>query len=134
MSSMRFYYESLTSNRPKADFPWLATPTGVLMAEDIVQAPRRWIERTHNVVHFTDVRRSNPLDNMATGKGLRRGGGHFFKMERPETLCKDLTSFVMDTLGGAGGVQEMERRKNAALAKEQVSTRYCTRIFFCCCE
>jgi pimeloyl-ACP methyl ester carboxylesterase len=121
LSSMRFYYESLTSNRPKPDFPWLATPTGVLMAEDVVQLPRQWIERTHNVVHFTDVRRSNPLDNVASGKGFPRGGGHFFKMERPETLCKDLTSFVMDTLGGAaGGVQEMERRKNAALAEEQV--------------
>ena len=78
-------------------------PTGVLMAEDIVQCPRRWVEQTHNVVHWTDVRRSNPLDNVATGKGLPRGGGHFLKLERPETLCKDLKSFVMDTLGGAEG-------------------------------
>ena len=73
MSSMRFYYESLSFNRPKAPFPWIAVPTGVLMAEDIVQCPRRWVEQTHNVVHWTDVRRSNPLDNVATGRGLPRG-------------------------------------------------------------
>lgn len=51
-------------------------PTGVLVSAHDVTV-RRWAERDHNVVHWTEL-----------GKG-----GHFLAMEEPEALVEDVRTF-----------------------------------------
>jgi epoxide hydrolase len=73
-SSARLYYDNL-----HADFvppQPVTTPTGVaVFAEDY--AIRRYGERGHNIVHWTEFDR----------------GGHFAAMEAPDLLVGDVRSF-----------------------------------------
>lgn len=54
-------------------------PTGLAYFEyDVVNMPRRWSERYHNLKHYSAFRK----------------GGHFAPMEEPETLVNDLREFL----------------------------------------
>ncbi|MEV6846242.1 epoxide hydrolase family protein [Actinoplanes sp. NPDC051411] len=60
--------------------PILVTvPTGVaVFPADLVQPPRSWAERNHNVVHYTRMPR----------------GGHFAAREQPDLLAEDIRTFA----------------------------------------
>ena len=82
----------------------------MLVAKDIFQSPRSWIELSHNVEQYTDIR------------GVARGG-HFLKLENPGVVCEDLEQFVFQTLGAskcAKGIRILEDKRAAALLNEKV--------------
>lgn len=66
------------------DFPpgaRVETPTGVsnFMGEGVFKmAPRSWVERIHNVVHWSD----------------QEEGGHFAAMEQPDAFVRDVRGFA----------------------------------------
>ena len=79
-SAARFYYE--TAHTPwepsHSRTPVVGVPTGVaIMPRDVVQMPRRWVERYYNVQRWTDF----------------PSGGHFAAMEQPERLVEDIRAF-----------------------------------------
>ena len=131
-SSMRFYYETLQMTpfaknngtttgttrtastggdiRNGITNQFVAVPTGILVAKDLIQAPRAWVEQAHNVVQYTDLR----------GKDV---GGHFLKLENPKAVVKDLEKFVFETLGATKdghGIEVLKERRRMALMKEKV--------------
>ncbi|MGW0435364.1 epoxide hydrolase family protein [Micromonospora sp. NPDC003197] len=74
-SAAQIYYEEITAS------DWAASqrgtvPTGVLVSAHDVTI-RRWAERDHNVVHWTELDR----------------GGHFLAMEAPDLLVNDVREF-----------------------------------------
>jgi pimeloyl-ACP methyl ester carboxylesterase len=75
-SSGRFYYET---RRGGVTFgSRLETPLGhACFPKELFGSPRSWIERSYNVVQWTDM----PC------------GGHFAAMEQPELLVNDIRSF-----------------------------------------
>lgn len=63
---------------PKGAF--ITTPTGVAAFPDPVfpPPPRSWVEKSYNVVHWTDMPK----------------GGHFAALEQPDALLADLRVFI----------------------------------------
>ena len=100
---------------------FVSVPTGVLVAHDIFQSPRSWIEYSHNVVQYTDIRR-------------QQRGGHFLKMENPTAVVEDLVKFVFETLGATkkNGVEKLEERRRLAVEREKVSEYYRYLAYYCC--
>jgi epoxide hydrolase len=76
-SAARLYYESITAGAVTPP-PITHVPVGVGdYPQEIIAAPRRWVERDNNVVHWSDMPR----------------GGHFAAMEEPELFVDDVRSF-----------------------------------------
>ncbi|MEU5978884.1 epoxide hydrolase family protein [Streptomyces sp. NPDC047315] len=92
-SAAQIYYEEMSANSwsddgadaeyggdsdgAAADWGQAGTvPTAVLVSNHDVTV-RRWAERDHNVVRWTELER----------------GGHFLSLEEPELLCDDLRAF-----------------------------------------
>jgi microsomal epoxide hydrolase len=79
-SSARMYYESLNS-MAVATPPVTALPVGVAsFPKEILGAARKWAERDHNIVHWTEMPR----------------GGHFAAMEEPDLFVADVRTFFRD--------------------------------------
>jgi len=76
-SSANLYYETLHDPTAWARKPRSGVPTGVLvsMMQDV--AIRRFAERDHNIVHWSEFER----------------GGHFFALEQPELWVEDVQQF-----------------------------------------
>jgi pimeloyl-ACP methyl ester carboxylesterase len=80
-SAAQIYYEEISANDwSQAEGEWAAqpatVPTGVLVSAHDVTI-RRWAERDHNVVRWTELDR----------------GGHFLAMEAPDLLIDDVREF-----------------------------------------
>lgn len=76
-SSMRLYYE--TAHSTSAGWGRVEVPTGMAMSgADMFPTPREWVERSYNVVHWTDLAR----------------GGHFLEWEAPDLVAADLHEFL----------------------------------------
>ncbi len=76
-SSARMYYESLNS-MAVATPPVTGLPVGVAsFPKEILGAARKWAERDHNIVHWTEMPR----------------GGHFAAMEEPDLFVADVRTF-----------------------------------------
>jgi pimeloyl-ACP methyl ester carboxylesterase len=76
-SSARRYYESADQPSEWAPRRRGTVPTGVLVAQAHEFAIRRFAERDHNIVHWTE------LDH----------GGHFLAAEEPELFVEDVRAF-----------------------------------------
>jgi pimeloyl-ACP methyl ester carboxylesterase len=58
-----------------------ALPVGVAsFPKEILGAARKWAERDHNIVHWTEMPR----------------GGHFAAMEEPDLFVADVRTFFRD--------------------------------------
>jgi len=76
-SSMRLYYE--TAHSSTAAWGRVEVPTGMAMSRaDMFPTPREWVERSYNIVSWTDLPR----------------GGHFLEWETPELIAEDLRTFL----------------------------------------
>ena len=76
-SAARLYYESITSGTVSPP-PITDIPVGVGdYPQEIIVAPRRWVERDNNVVHWSELPR----------------GGHFAAMEEPDLFVDDVRNF-----------------------------------------
>jgi epoxide hydrolase len=76
-SAARLYYESITSGAVSPP-PITHIPVGVGdYPQEIIVAPRRWVERDNNIIHWSELPR----------------GGHFAAMEEPELFVDDVRSF-----------------------------------------
>ncbi|XVV17259.1 epoxide hydrolase family protein [Actinoplanes sp. CA-131856] len=73
-SAAQIYYEEFSAGSPSMGRG--TVPTGVLVSGNDVTI-RRWAERDHHVVHWTDLGR----------------GGHFLAMEEPALLAADIQVF-----------------------------------------
>jgi epoxide hydrolase len=76
-SSANIYYETFHDPTLWAPKERGTTPTGVLVSLGSDVAIRRFAERDHNVVHWSEYDR----------------GGHFFALEQPELYVADLREF-----------------------------------------
>jgi pimeloyl-ACP methyl ester carboxylesterase len=77
-SSARLYYESRRDGGWEPSAERVDVPTGCAsFPHEIVRPSRRWVERSYNVVHWTDMPR----------------GGHFAAMEEPELFVDDVRAF-----------------------------------------
>ncbi|MGI5163793.1 epoxide hydrolase family protein [Spirillospora sp. CA-253888] len=76
-SSAQLYYEMAHDPTAYAPKPRGTVPTGVIATATTDVAIRRFAERDHNVVHWTETER----------------GGNFLAMERPEILAEDVRAF-----------------------------------------
>lgn len=78
-SSINTYIEQKQANLfGSADRPRIEVPTGVAnYAGDFQTAPRAWVEKRYNLVHW----------------GRYAQGGHFPAMEQPELFCTELGRF-----------------------------------------
>ena len=76
-TSANHYYESFHDPSAFAPRERGTVPTGVLVSLTQDVAIRRFAERDHNVVHWTEVER----------------GGHFMAMEQPEQFVEDVRQF-----------------------------------------
>ena len=57
----------------------MEVPTGVAsFPKEIIRGPRRWVENTYNVTHWTDMPR----------------GGHFAAFEQPDLFVADVRAFA----------------------------------------
>ncbi|MER7076777.1 Pimeloyl-ACP methyl ester carboxylesterase [Saccharopolyspora kobensis] len=75
-SAAQIYYEEISASDWGESAPRAAVPTGVLVSAHDVTV-RRWAERDHDVVHWTELGR----------------GGHFLAMEEPDALVEDVRTF-----------------------------------------
>ncbi|RKT83075.1 Pimeloyl-ACP methyl ester carboxylesterase [Saccharopolyspora antimicrobica] len=75
-SAAQIYYEEISASEWGESAPRAAVPTGVLVSAHDVTI-RRWAERDHDVVHWTELGR----------------GGHFLAMEEPDALVEDVRTF-----------------------------------------
>ena len=76
-SAARLYYESITSHAVRPP-PITHIPVGVGdYPQEIIVAPRRWVERDNNIAHWAELPR----------------GGHFAAMEEPDLFVDDVRSF-----------------------------------------
>lgn len=87
-SAAQTYFEEMSVNEWSDSGDWSAdevgagtkgVPTGVLLSAHDVTV-RRWAERDHNVVRWTE------LDT----------GGHFLSLERPDLLVDDVRAFFRE--------------------------------------
>jgi epoxide hydrolase len=76
-SSANRYYEALHDPTAWAPKPRSGVPTGVLVSLTQDVAVRRFAERDHNVVHWSEFER----------------GGHFFALEQPQQFAADVREF-----------------------------------------
>lgn len=75
-SSITAYHGNSFTLPPLGD---IKTPIGIArFPHDILPAPKEWIEKNYNLVHYTDM----PY------------GGHFTAMEAPEPFAADLKVFI----------------------------------------
>ncbi|MEU8242609.1 epoxide hydrolase family protein [Actinoplanes missouriensis] len=74
-SAAQVYYEEMSAGSPPVSGRG-SVPTGVLVSAHDVTI-RRWAERDHHVVHWSELGR----------------GGHFLAMEAPEALVADIRVF-----------------------------------------
>ncbi|MCL6734184.1 epoxide hydrolase family protein [Streptomyces neyagawaensis] len=93
-SAAQVYYEEISANTWEADGAWDGAsewaeaagghrvPTGVLVSAHDVTV-RRWAERDHHIVRWTELDR----------------GGHFLAMEAPEALVADVRAFFRTVRG-----------------------------------
>lgn len=76
--SMRLYYETRRAPRRLRPGERIEVPCAVaLFPKEISRPPREYVERTHNVVRWTEMPR----------------GGHFPALEEPELLAEDIRAF-----------------------------------------
>ena len=79
-SAAQIYYETISvsdwSGSEDWSTPTKGAPTGVLLSAHDVTV-RRWAERDHDIVHWTELTE----------------GGHFLSMEKPHLLAKDIRVF-----------------------------------------
>lgn len=76
-SSVRYYYEAAHNPwRPSHDrMPVVEAPVSALIYhKEMTHAPRKWVERYHNIVRYTEMTE----------------GGHFPQLEVPELLIEDI--------------------------------------------
>ena len=79
-SSARMYYESLRSGAAMTP-PTTEVPLGVAnFPKEIVVTRRRWVERSNDLVHWSELDR----------------GGHFAALEEPDLLLVDVRAFFRD--------------------------------------
>jgi epoxide hydrolase len=83
-SSAQVYYEDITANEWGGD-QGDGAPTGVLVATKKDVTIRRFAERDHNIVHWSEFDR----------------GGHFFAMEAPDLLIEDVCDFFRSVRSAA---------------------------------
>ncbi len=77
-SSTRYYQEAFSNPALNRFTEWIETPCGFsVFPEEIISAPRSWIERGCNVQQWSEHDR----------------GGHFAAMEEPELLAQDVRDF-----------------------------------------
>ncbi|WP_424639465.1 alpha/beta fold hydrolase [Embleya sp. AB8] len=76
-SSANLYYEMSHDEAAKAPGPRGTVPTGVMVTSTTDVAIRRFAERDHNVMHWTEVQR----------------GGNFLALEQPVALTEDIKAF-----------------------------------------
>lgn len=77
-SSMRLYYESRATPLHFDAGERVDVPTGVaVFPREAPLAPRSWVERVYNVVHWTEM----------------QAGGHFAALEEPVSLARDIRAF-----------------------------------------
>ena len=96
-SSVRIYYDELghsplyTGTRTPLPLPdkhlgtgqkYCAVPTGFIAANDLFRFPKAFAQLTHNVQHWTSP----------------GAGGHFFALEQPVAMAKDLALFFHEVL------------------------------------
>jgi microsomal epoxide hydrolase len=76
-SAARLYYESITAGAVRPP-PITHIPVGVGdYPQEIIAAPRQWVERDNNIVHWSELPR----------------GGHFAAMEEPDLFVDDVRTF-----------------------------------------
>ena len=61
---------------------YCAVPTGFIAANDLFRFPKAFAQLTHNVQHWTSP----------------GAGGHFFALEQPVAMAKDLALFFHEVL------------------------------------
>ncbi len=77
-SSTRLYYETFKSGRVGIVGAKVEVPTGVArFPREIMRYPRKWVEQSYNVTHWTDMPK----------------GGHFAAMEQPDLFVTDVRKF-----------------------------------------
>jgi len=77
-SSMRYYHYARRHGRGFLRGERVTVPVGVgLTCEAVDHAPRSWVERSYNVMHWTEFSR----------------GSHFMAAEEPDLLAQDLRCF-----------------------------------------
>jgi pimeloyl-ACP methyl ester carboxylesterase len=78
-SAAQVYYEEISAASWDDEPAGARVPTGVLVSAHDVTI-RRWAERDHHVVRWTELDR----------------GGHFLAMERPDAWVADVRAFLAD--------------------------------------
>ena len=76
-SSMRIYYEARATGWKLVPEEKVTVPTGCTLSPIEPQLPRKWVEESFNVTHWT----------------VMPSGGHFAAFEEPEFLVKDTRKF-----------------------------------------
>jgi microsomal epoxide hydrolase len=76
-SSMRIYYEARASGWKLLPDDKIDVPCGFALPPAEPQLPRRWVEASFNVTHWTVMPR----------------GGHFVALEEPDLLVEDIRTF-----------------------------------------
>ncbi len=76
-SSMRIYYEARATGWKLVPEEKVTVPTGCTLSPIEPQLPRKWVEESFNVTHWT----------------VMPSGGHFVAFEEPEFLVKDTRKF-----------------------------------------
>ena len=77
---MRLYYEARESGWKLLPPKKITVPTGCILSPIEPQLPRRWVEESFNVTHWTEM----------------PSGGHFAALEEPDLLVKDIRAFFRD--------------------------------------
>ena len=76
-SSMRIYYEARTTGWKLVPDEKVTVPTGCLLSPLEPQLPRKWVENSFNVTHWSVMPK----------------GGHFAALEEPDLLVDDIRTF-----------------------------------------
>ncbi len=79
-SSMRIYYEARASGWKLLPDEKIEVPTGFALFPAEPQLPRKWVEASFNVAHWTVMPK----------------GGHFPALEEPDLLVKDIRALFRD--------------------------------------
>ena len=80
-SSTRLYWETMRSGRFAATAGRIEVPTaGAIFAKEIYKAPRKWVEATFNLKHWSVFPK----------------GGHFAALEEPKLLVDDVREFFRE--------------------------------------
>jgi pimeloyl-ACP methyl ester carboxylesterase len=79
-SSMRLYYEARASGWKLLPEEKITVPTGFALFPAEPQLPRKWVEESFNVTHWT----------------VMPSGGHFAALEEPDLFVEDVRGFFRD--------------------------------------